>query len=133
MATEQNNQEHLKNEESSGGQQKQSQNNSGNFAREPGVDEKDTAGFNSEGRDLSEKPVNESGIAENQEHHWSGNYGHKSSTRPGSKNSDPYSDQNLSDGVQQNQGRNHVSNAGGTSQEDLEKGNTGLRDNEDTA
>jgi hypothetical protein len=90
------------------------QNNNGNIGRE--VEEE------KEGTDAnlgSEKPVNEEGIAENQEIHWVGNHGQRSSNRPGSQELDSFSDQNLTDGVQQNRARNHVTNAGGTSQEDL--------------
>ena len=111
----------------------QSQNNNGNIARESGVENDEQSLFSTKGiiKDLK-KPVNEEGIAENEENHWSGNHGQKSSNRPGSKDQDEFADQNLSNGVQQNKGSNHVTNAGGTSQEDFEKGKTGLKEEEES-
>ncbi len=122
-----------KNEEVNSGQKPQSQQNNGNIGREEGVDEEGKGSLGSISEDENpEKPVNEDGVGENQESHWTGNHGQKSSNRPHSRDRDSYNDQNPSDGAQQNNGRNHVANAGGTSQEDIEKGNTGLRDGEDS-
>jgi len=112
----------------------QSQNNNGNIGREVDDEKEGDGSFRNISEDTDKKkPVNEEGKGENDESHWSGNHGQKSSNRPGSHNLDSFSDQNLTDGVQQNRTRNHVTNAGGTSQEDLEKGKTGLKDNEDNS
>jgi len=108
-----------------------SQNNNGNIGREVDDEKEGSGSFkNLPDGSAGETPVNEDGVRENQESHWVGNHGQKSSNRPGSQGMDGFSDQNLTDGVQQNRGRNHVTNAGGTSQEDLEKGDTGLTDEE---
>lgn len=131
MSTEQNDRNSNKDQQNSSGNNDHSasQNNNGNIGREV-EDEKEGSGSYRNLTDNSgdETKVNEAGVAENQESHWVGNHGQRSSNRPGSQGMDGFSDQNLTDGVQQNRGRNHVSNAGGTSQEDLEKGNTGLTD-----
>ena len=105
-----------------------SQNNNGNIGREADAENEVSSG--SANISGAENPVNEEAVGENQEHFWSGNYGHKSSNRPGSHEQDAFSDQNLTDGVQQNTFRNHVTNAGGTSQEDQAKGKTGLTSDE---
>lgn len=109
----------------------QSQNNNGTIGREVENEKEGSGSF----LDITEnvnnqKSANEEGLAENQEHHWVGNHGQRSSNRPSSLEKDSFSDLNLTDGVQQNRGKNHVTNAGGTSQEDLEKGKTGLTDSE---
>ncbi|NEU08327.1 hypothetical protein GZH53_08405 [Flavihumibacter sp. R14] len=112
----------------------QTQNNNGNIGREEGNEEEVNGSFIDISNDSNkEKPANEEGVRENQEHHWVGNHGQRSSNRPGSRYTDDFSDQNLTDGVQQNSGRNHVTNAGGTSQEDLAKGKTGLTDEENNS
>lgn len=109
----------------------QAQNNNGNIGREVGEEQEGDGSFTNLSENIAdEKPVNEEGVGENKESHWVGNHGQKSSNRPGSHNQDSFSDQNLTDGAQQNRTRNHVTNAGGTSQEDLEKGKTGLTDEE---
>ena len=127
MSTDQNNQNLDRDREYSRQDEQGSsaQNNNGNIGRE--VEEEKEGTGNTEG---IQKPLNEEGIAENEEVHWVGNHGQRSSNRPGSHELDSFSDQNLSDAVQQNRARNHVTNAGGTSQEDLEKGKTGLTDEE---
>lgn len=133
MSTNQNDQNINKDQKYSSGNNDDtaSQNNNGNIGREV-EDEKEGSGSfkNLPDHLVDETPVNEDGVGENQENHWVGNHGQKSSNRPGSQGSDGFSDQNLTNGVQQNRGRNHVTNAGGTSQEDLEKGKTGLTDEE---
>ena len=109
----------------------QSQNNNGNIGREVDNEKEGSGSFKNISKIIdNENPVNEEGIAENRESHWVGNHGQRSSNRPSSLEVDSFSDQNLTDGVQQNKSRNHVTNAGGTSQKDLEKGLTGLTDNE---
>ena len=109
----------------------QAQNNNGNIGREEGYDPADDGSLNNISEDIDkEKPANEEGIKENQEHHWTGNHGQHSSNRPGSQHTDGFSDQNLTNATQQNSGRNHVTNVGGTSQEDFEKGKTGLTNDE---
>jgi len=109
----------------------QAQNNNGNIGREEGNDEEGNGSLNNISEDINkEKPVNEDGTRENQEHHWTGNHGQASSNRPGSQSTDAFSDQNLTNATQQNSGRNHITNVGGTSQEDLEKGKTGLTNDE---
>lgn len=112
----------------------QSQNNNGNIGREVEDEKEGKGSFSNISEDINnEKPVNEEGIGENGESHWVGNYGQRSSNRPSSLELDSFSDQNLTNGVQQNKSRNHVTNVGGTSQEDLEKGKTGLTDNENNS
>ena len=109
----------------------QSQNNNGNIGRENDEEEEGNGNLNNISEYINkEKPVNEEGVAESQEQHWSGNHGQRSSNRPDSREQDSFSDQNLTDGVQQNKSKNHVTNVGDTSQEDLEKGKTGLTDME---
>ena len=106
-------------------------NNKRNIGRKAGDVQEGNGSLNNISEDINkEKPVNEEGVDENQEQHWTGNYGQKSSNKPRSLEQDSFSDQNLTDGVQQNTGRNHVTNVGGTSQEDLEEGKTGLNDME---
>lgn len=133
MATgENNNPNHDRTLDQDKGQNPQSQNNNGNIGREAGTKKEGEGSLSNIAEDNDkEKPANEEGVGENQENHWSGNHGQKSSNRPGSRDRDSFNDQNLTNAVQQNEGRNHVTNAGGTSQEDLEKDKTGLRDNED--
>ena len=129
MSTDQKNQNNLKEKD---GDESQSQTNNGNIGRQSGVENEEPSVFSSDGRlATSEKPVNEQGEAENDENHWSGNYGQKSSNRPASLKHE-YTDQNLTNAVQQNKGANHITNAGGTSQEDLEKGKTGLKEETDS-
>lgn len=132
MSTNQNDQNNKDHKYSSGTNDgSASQNNNGNIGREVENEKEGSGSFRNLPGDLAdETPVNEDGVGENQENHWVGNHGQKSSNRPGSHGIDSFSDQNLTDGVQQNRGRNHVTNAGGTSQEDLEKGKTGLTDEE---
>ena len=132
MATEENNQNINRDQQNSGDNENDSssQNNNGNIGREVDEENEGTGSFANISKDIdNEHPVNEEGVGENKEHHWSGNYGQQSSNRPSSQHNG-FSDQNLTDGVQQNTSRNHVTNAGGTSQEDLEKGNSGLTDQE---
>ena len=129
MSTDQKNQNNLKEKDDD---ESQSQINNGNIGREPGVENEEPSVFSSDGRlAASEKPANEQGVAENEENHWSGNHGQKSSNRPVSSKNE-YTDQNLNNAVQQNKGANHITNAGGTSQEDLEKGKTGLKEETDS-
>lgn len=132
MSTNQNDQNNKDHKYSSGTNDgSASQNNNGNIGREVENEKEGSGSFRNLPGDFDEEtPVNEDGVGENQENHWVGNHGQKSSNRPGSHGIDSFSDQNLTDGVQQNRGRNHVTNAGGTSQEDLEKGKTGLTDEE---
>ncbi|HUH32540.1 MAG TPA: hypothetical protein VLZ28_01225 [Daejeonella sp.] len=133
MSADQNNQNQNRTQNNTEGTEadSQSQNNNGNIGREVDDEKEGHGSFTNLSKDIAnEKPVNEEGIGENRENHWVGNHGQQSSNRPGSANQDDYSDQNLTDGGQQNRSRNHVTNAGGTSQEDLEKGNTGLTDEE---
>lgn len=127
MLTDQNNQDPNRDQENEN--DSQSQNNNGNIGREAGDEQEGEGSFKNISTD-QEKPVNEQGIGENQENHWSGNHGQKSSNRPGSHGQDSFTDRNLTDGVQQNSSRNHVTNAGGTLQEDLEKGKAGLKEEE---
>ncbi|WP_026899199.1 hypothetical protein [Daejeonella oryzae] len=127
MIPEENKEENVNNQDS---HESQSQNNNGNIGRQSGKEEDSEPAFSSDGKstDDSEKPVNEEGVGENQKNHWTGNYGQKSSNMHGSGSADGFRDQNLSNGSQQNQAANHVTNAGGTSQEDLENGKTGLKE-----
>jgi hypothetical protein len=112
----------------------QTQNNNGNIGREEGSEEEGNGSYSNVSDGINkEKPANEKGLRENEEHHWVGNHGQRSSNRPGSRYTDDFSDQNLTDGVQQNSGRNHVTNAGGTSEEDLANGRTGLTDEENNS
>lgn len=130
MSTDQNNPKEDFNGEP--GNTSQSQNNNGNIGREVGEEDEGEGSFKNIADNINEKDaVNEEGIAENEGNHWTGNHGQRSSNRPSSRDSDSYNDKNLGDAIQQNEGRNHVTNAGGTSQEDLEDGKTGLRDRED--
>lgn len=109
----------------------QSQNNNGNIGREVEEEREGSGSFRNLSANVEDlESTNEEGHAENQEHHWVGNHGQRSSNRPSSQEMDSFSDLNITDGIQQNRGRNHVTNAGGTSQEDLEKGKTGLTDSE---
>lgn len=107
----------------------QSQINNGNIGREVD-DEKSGSGsfLNITGKIDDHESVNEDGLAENEEQHWVGNHGQKSSNTTSSKDEEDFNDPGFANGAQQNRGRNHVTNAGGTSQEDLEKGKTGLTD-----
>lgn len=133
MSTDQNNQNPNRIQDNIRGNDddSQSQNNNGNIGREVDDEKEGHGSLTNLSNDIAdEKPVYEEGVGENRENHWVGNHGQKSSNRPGSHNQDSFSDQNLTDGAQQNRTRNHVTNAGGTSQEDLEKGNTGLTDEE---
>lgn len=106
----------------------QKENNAGNIGRESGVKNEEQSQFSSDGRKPGEKHgVNESGIAENEENHWSGD----ANQREVVKNKSELNSEATQTSFQgRNQGDNHVTNAGGTSQEDLEKGNTGLTDEE---
>ncbi|MEO8794597.1 MAG: hypothetical protein ABI390_03965 [Daejeonella sp.] len=106
----------------------QTENNAGNIGRESGVENDEQSQFTSDGHKPGKKRgVNESGIAENEENHWSGDHNQREGlTDKHRQNTNP--DQTSFQSG--NQGRNHVSNAGGTSQEDLEKGKTGLTDEE---
>lgn len=131
MSIDQNKQSPIRNQNVDQHNDSQSQNNNGNIGREVDEEREGDGSFTNLSEEVAdEKPVNEEGVGENQEDHWVGNHGQKSSNRPGSYNQDSFSDQNLTDGAQQNRTRNHVTNAGGTSQEDLEKGKTGLTDEE---
>jgi len=133
MSTDPNNQEPIRNQDNirNNDDDSQSQNNNGNIGREVDDEKEGQGSFTNLSKDIAdEKPVNEEGVGENQETHWVGNHGQQSSNRPGSHNTDSFSDQNLTDGAQQNSTRNHVTNAGGTSQEDLEEGKTGLTEEE---
>ena len=110
----------------------QSQNDKGNIGSEVDKEREGKGSFKNLSENLSEEnSVNEAGIAENEENHWTGNHGQRSSNRPGSSGSENFNDQNLSNAVQQNHGKNHVTNIGGTSQKDLEEGKLGLEDQED--
>lgn len=130
MSADQNNPDQDSNEKD--GNTSQSQNNNGNIGREVDEEREGTGSFKDLSRNLSEDDsVNENGVGENEENHWTGNHGQRSSNRPGSSGSENFNDRNLSDAIQQNEGKNHVTNVGGTSQEDLEKGKIGLRDQED--
>lgn len=132
MTTEENNQNINRDERNpeDHGNESTAQNNNGNIGREVDEEGEGSGSFADISKNAKgENAVNEEGVGENKEHHWSGNYGQQSSNRPGSVH-DGFSDQNLTDGVQQNTSRNHVTNAGGTSQEDLEKGKSGLTDEE---
>ena len=109
----------------------QSQNNNGNIAREVDDEKSGSGSFLNISENVNDQqPANEEGLAENEEQHWVGNHGQRSSNRPSSREKDSFSDLNITDGIQQNRGRNHITNPGGTSQEDLEKGKTGLTDSE---
>jgi len=109
----------------------QAQNNNGNVGREAGVDGGTSGSLDNISKDIDkEKPTSEKELKQNQQEHWTGNHGQHSSNRPGSQSTDGFSDQNLTNATQQNTGRNHVTNVGGTSQEDFEKGRTGLTDEE---
>lgn len=100
----------------------QNQQNNGNIGRE--VDsEKDSNSekdpnndsyvIDKDGNSNDRKQVNESGIAENETNHWSGNYGQQSSNRPG-RDEDLEETENYP-----KKGYNHVDNPGGTSEEDV--------------
>ena len=136
MSTNKNDQDFKKDQKYSDGNNNSSasQNNNGNIGREVDEEKEGSGSFrNLTDETTNDAPVNEEGLEENQESHWIGNHGQKSSNRPGSQGMDNYSDQNIADGIQQNRGRNHVTNAGGTSQEDLEKGKSGLTDEENNS
>lgn len=107
----------------------QSQNNNGNIGREVDEERGDSGQYS------IEKPVNETGRAENQETHWSGDEFPESDVDPASRitsEADPAStphsapDNGGLNARIRTEGRNHVFNVGGTSQEDLERGDTGL-------
>ena len=116
------------------GKESQSQNNNGNIGREEGIDEEANGSLDNISKDINkEKPASEESLKENQEQHWTGNYGQQSSNRPGSRSTDGFNDQNLTNAAQQNSGRNHITNVGGTSQDDFEKGKTGLTDEENNS
>ena len=88
----------------------QSQNNSGNIGREVDEEKKD---LNTQGDVIP----NETGIAENEENHSSRNYA------PHAVNLvDINSDESASE-VHPKNGPNHISNPGGTSQEDVDENN----------
>lgn len=130
MSADQNNPNEVPNEKQDN--PSQSQNNKENIGHEVDKEREGKGSFKNLSENLNEDDsVNEAGIAENEENHWSGNYGQRSSNRPGSSGSENFNDHNLSDAVQQNNGKNHVTNIGGTSQKDLEEGKLGLEDQED--
>ncbi|MBC7746260.1 MAG: hypothetical protein H7096_14295 [Flavobacterium sp.] len=127
MSTNQNNQQDDSNKNLNNSQ---SQNDYENTGRELEEEKHGRATLSKTLESDLDTSVNEEGIAENEESHWSGNHGQRSSNRPGSNHTENYNDQNPGDAVQQNNGKNHVTNAGGTSEEDIRKNKTGLRDGE---